>query len=308
MNHKKIIEFVDVNYGIKINSIKSLEDGVTKSLVLTSESAKYILKFALKSFEHTIKESLNVLRYLELKSFSSPKVILTNSGETNTLLEDETIAFLYHFTEGSHIEDDVDYIKLGSLVGELHEHMKDYPTSLSIHSKDYFVDRYVRILEQKEYSQKKISDYIKLGDLLWDNIKELPSGYCHGDLHLGNIIKTLDGNYSILDFDTSCLAFSAYDIMVLCNSTDYFVYQESEFEATITNINQFLLGYEQYRKLSKNEKDSLYYLIGIYHYQLQATIIEIYGIDCVDHEFIDKQYNWLMAWKLSCDQYLGVEI
>jgi Ser/Thr protein kinase RdoA (MazF antagonist) len=307
MNHKKIIEFVDVNYGIKINSIKPLEDGVTKSLVLTSESAKYILKFALKSFEHTIKESLNVLRYLELKSFSSPKVILTHSGETNTLLENETIAFLYHFTEGGHIEDDVDYIKLGSLVGELHEHMKDYPTSLSIHSKDYFVDRYIRILEQKEYSQKKISDYIDLGDLLWDNIKELPNGYCHGDLHLGNIIKTLDGNYSILDFDTSCLAFPAYDIMVICNATDYFVYIESDFETTVSNINRFLIGYEQYRKLSKNEKDSLYYLIGIYHYQLQATIIEIYGIDCVDYEFIDKQYNWLMAWKLSCDQYLGIE-
>ena len=39
---------------------------------------------------------------------------------------------------------------------------------------------------------------------------------------------------------------------------------------------------------------------------LQATIIEIYGLDCVDEQFIDNQLNWLLKWKKQSQVELSV--
>lgn len=38
----------------------------------------------------------------------------------------------------------------------------------------------------------------------------------------------------------------------------------------------------------------------VYDFQLQATIIEIYGPDCEDDEFLDNQLDWLYRWKAQC--------
>jgi hypothetical protein len=50
------------------------------------------------------------------------------------------------------------------------------------------------------------------------------------------------------------------------------------------------------------ELRAFYDLIAVYHYQLQATIIEIHGLDCVDEAFLDQQLDWLMRWKHQCEQ------
>ncbi|HBC92711.1 MAG TPA: hypothetical protein DCZ10_07340 [Pelotomaculum sp.] len=49
--------------------------------------------------------------------------------------------------------------------------------------------------------------------------------------------------------------------------------------------------------LSEAEKESFYDFIAIRHYQLQATIVEICGLDCIDKQFIDKQLSWLINWR-----------
>jgi len=46
--------------------------------------------------------------------------------------------------------------------------------------------------------------------------------------------------------------------------------------------------------------DVLYDMIAVYHFQFQATIMEIYGYDCVDSDFFDNQYDWLTKWKKQC--------
>lgn len=47
---------------------------------------------------------------------------------------------------------------------------------------------------------------------------------------------------------------------------------------------------------------AFYDLIAIYHFQLQATIIEIYGLDCVDEKLLNKRLNWLMRWCKQCER------
>ena len=60
--------------------------------------------------------------------------------------------------------------------------------------------------------------------------------------------------------------------------------------------------YLKYNSLSKAEIAAFYDLIALYHFALQATIIEIFGIDCVDKEFFDRQLNWLYKWREQREQ------
>lgn len=94
-----------------------------------------------------------------------------------------------------------------------------------------------------------------MGEKLWRRVRDLPVGNCHGDLHRGNLLEAQDGTIYLLDFDTVCRAPIMFDVMVMCDMTDYF--------------------------------------------QLQATIVEIYGIDCIDEKFVDMQLEWLKSWHSS---------
>ena len=69
---------------------------------------------------------------------------------------------------------------------------------------------------------------------------------------------------------------------------------------TVCMLEQFLKGYQRHRSLSREEKEAILDLLAVYHFQLQATIIEIYGPDCVDDEFLDNQLDWLYRWKAQC--------
>ena len=60
---------------------------------------------------------------------------------------------------------------------------------------------------------------------------------------------------------------------------------------------KFLLGYSDHHKLSREEILSFPYWVAIRHFQLHATILEIYGADCIDEDFIDGQLYWLNKWQ-----------
>lgn len=306
MNKQDITKYIKENYNIKVMSLETMVKGVSDSYILTALSAKYILKFIAKSFEPTVVNSLEILRYLEQHNYPSPKVVRTLKKEMFLTYLNGSIAVLYHYTDGTDLDENIDYTKLGQTVGKLHTLMDNYKATLKTQDKDYFINRYIKILHQKRYPTEKINAYYKLGNLLWDKVKHLPLSYCHGDLHKGNIIKDLKGNYQLLDFDTSCLGYSIHDIMLICNSTNYFYFKEDAFELTTSNFEQFIEGYEQFKILSKDQKTSFYYFMGMYHFQLQATIIEIHGINCIDHHFIDKQFEWLKQWQIKCETSLNI--
>ncbi len=69
--------------------------------------------------------------------------------------------------------------------------------------------RYIDILRRKQYP--KVEEFLTYGNALWDKVRDLPCGYCHGDMYDGNIHKTPDGKFYMLDFDTSCEGFPMYD-------------------------------------------------------------------------------------------------
>ena len=135
-----------------------------------------------------------------------------------------------------------------------------------------------------------------------DKVRDLPYGYCHGDMYDGNIHKTPDGKFYMLDFDTSCEGFPMYDPTLIGNKTHYFDFDEHGYEKSKGILSRFLPEYLKYNALSQKEINAFYDLIALYHFALQATVIENYGLDCVDNAFLDRQLDWLYRWREQCEK------
>jgi Ser/Thr protein kinase RdoA (MazF antagonist) len=307
LDEKRIFKVLLDSYNINFNTLKLLREGGCTSYLVFGENERYFMKIIPSAFMDTAKQSLSILMYLKEKGFPSPHIILTKNGfpyieEDES--DDKIFGVLFEFIDGEEPSEGEDLETIGALVGQLHSIMCEFKGELQVHGKEFFIDRYINILKKKNYDINKIEMFREYGDFLWKRVENLPRGFCHGDMYRGNFSRTSSGKYYILDFDTSCNAFPIYDIMIMCNLTNYFDFDEKGYQRSKSAFEAFLRGYTKYCTLSDNELKAFYDLVAVYHYQLQATIIEIYGLDCVDNKFLDKQLDWLMRWREQCEIFL----
>ena len=303
MDEKTLQDILALNYGIESPSLEFLREGGTTTYIVNGRS-KYLLKVIGSAFSDTARQSASIMRYLEENGFPVPKMILTNSGEAffETEIDGEKkLIVLMDFIEGDEPELEKCASEVGRLVGRFHQLMEEYPSELVYRDKEFFIGRYIEFLRKKKYP--RIKEYEELGERLWDKVKNLPQGNCHGDLHRGNLLQNADGKIYLVDFDTACCAPRMFDVMVMCDMTDYFNLKQKDIELTKEVYREFLSGYAGYHKLSREEILSFPYWIAIRHFQLQATILEIYGMDCIDEGFIDGQLYWLNKWQETMDGF-----
>ncbi|WP_082651689.1 phosphotransferase enzyme family protein [Gorillibacterium timonense] len=298
-----ILEQLNRSYPLKFDDIVFQREGGCRSYVVFSGTERYFLKVVSPVFQDTVKQSLDILIYLAQHDLSVPPVLHCNNGlpylESNE--SDESRLFvLFGYVDGREPEAGEGLEEIGSLVGRLHDAMGGYPGKLTERDKPFFIDRYLNILLQKKYPDSKLARFREYGDELWEKVKGLPRGYSHGDLHRGNLLRTLKGNDVLLDFDTSCWAYPSFDIATFCDETDYFQFDPEGYKRTTEALERFLRGYSKQRSLTDAELRSFPDWIAIRHYQLQATIIELFGLDCVDEAFLDGQLDWLMRWREQC--------
>lgn len=303
MNENEILEFLEVQYSIKIEKVEFLRDSGSVAYTVYGKNEKYFLRITKPTYYETAMSSLNIHLYLQSKECNVPKIIFTRDGKACTLFgaeEEKRYAVLYEFLEGEEVNPEQDAEEIGRLLGQFHNAMTVYTGELKEQGKDFFVERYIEILRKKNY--KWVEEYVTYGNELWESVKDLPRAYCHGDMYSGNIHKTAEGKLYLLDFDTSCLAFSMYDLVLIANRTNYFEYKEDGYEKTKEVFLRMLPEYQKVRKLSEQEIGAFYRLMALYHFALQATIVEIFGLDCIDETFIDRQLDWLYRWKEECKQ------
>ena len=297
MDEKTLQDILALNYGIESPSLEFLREGGTTTYIVNGRS-KYLLKVIGSAFSDTARQSASIMRYLEENGFPVPKTILTNSVEAffETEIDGEKkLIVLMEFIAGDEPELEKCASEVGRLVGRFHQLMEEYPSELVYRDKEFFIGRYIEFLRKKKYP--RIKEYEELGERLWDKVKNLPQGNCHGDLHRGNLLQNADGKIYLVDFDTACKAPVMFDVMVMCDMTDYFNLKQEDIELTKVVYREFLSGYVGYHKLSREEILSFPYWVAIRHFQLQATILEIYGVDCIDEGFIDGQLYWLNKWQ-----------
>ena len=308
MDERSLQDILTEKYEIESPSLEFLREGGSHTYAVNGKN-KYLLKVIGSAFSDTARQSVSIMRYLEGNGFPVPKTILTKSGEAvfETEVEGEKILIvLMGFIDGDEPELENCASEVGGLVGRFHQLMEKYPEEAILKDKEFFIGRYLEFLRKKNYP--RIAEYEELGERLWDKVKNLPQGKCHGDLHRGNLLQNSDGQIFLVDFDTVCRAPFMFDVMVMCDMTDYFNLKQEDIKLTKEVYRKFLSGYLEYHALSREEILSFPYWVAIRHFQLQATILEIYGIDCIDEGFIDGQLWWLNKWQESMADFADDEI
>jgi Ser/Thr protein kinase RdoA (MazF antagonist) len=116
----------------------------------------------------------------------------------------------------------------------------------------------------------------------------------------GNIRKTPDGKLYIHDFDTSCDGFPMYDITLICNRTEYFKYDTENFGKSNEVLARFLPEYRKHHSVSQAETDAFHAFIAVQHFSTQATVMALFGNDCLTDAELDSQLDWLYRWREQC--------
>lgn len=303
MNEEAILEFLQAQYPVTVNRVEFLRDSGSVAYTVYGENEKFFLRITKMNYYETAMNSLDIHLYLQSKDCNVPKVIFTRGGKASVPFgpeEEKRYAVLYEFLEGEEVDPERDAEEIGRLLGRFHNVMEAYAGELQTPGKEFFVERYLEILRKKNY--KRLEEYVAYGNELWESVKDLPRAYCHGDMYSGNIHKATDGMLYLLDFDTSCRAFSVYDLVLISNRTDYFVYKEDAYEKTKEVFSRVLSEYQKIRESTETEIGAFYKLLALYHFSLQATIVELFGLDCIDETFIDGQLYWLNRWREECMQ------
>lgn len=298
MEENKILVKLKENYDYKILGIDFLRNSGGTTYIVNGEEQKFFLKIAGKAFQDNIRQSVDIVRYLSSKGFSVPAIIETKSGMSVLETHDEGqeyLLVLYEYIDGKEPDLCACGEKVGELVGRLHKLLLDYKGTLVERDYRFFVERYVEILRKKNYPLVDV--YADIGAKFWERVKDCPIGVCHGDLHRGNLLETADGRIYLLDFDTICVAPRMFDVMVMCDMTDYFNLQIAGIRTTRAVYKNFLAGYAHHINLTEEELATFNDWIVIRHFQLQATIVEVFGMDCIDNNFVDKQLQWIKSWE-----------
>lgn len=177
---------------------------------------KYFLRITKPVLFDIAIESLNAHVFLQNQNFPVPTIIYTKDNSPSIQVnyeEGEHLFILYEFIKGKEVDQEQVVEEIGELVGIFHSVMKNYSGTLIKQDKYYYVDKYLDQMRLKQYP--RVDEFAAYGNSLWEKVKDLPRGYCHGDLYSGDIHKDSDGKLCIVDFDTSCEGFPMYDPVVI---------------------------------------------------------------------------------------------
>jgi len=291
---EKIIEILNQNYPLYFTRVELTRDMGSTSYTAFSGNNKYFLRVINPAFFNTAIHGAGIQIFLQNQDFPVPLIIFTKENLPFARIEGR-LYILYEFIEGDDSDPEQDAEAIGALVGKLHQVMKAYTGKLVKRDKQFYIGRYIDILRKKQYP--RVDEYIAYGDTLWDGIKDLPYGYCHGDMYDGNIRKADNGKLYIHDFDTSCEGFPMYDLALICDMTIYFDFDERNYDRSNEVLSRFMPEYRKYNSLSQAEIEAFHALIALQHFSTQATVMELFGYDCLDETDMDNQLEWLYRWR-----------
>lgn len=300
---ENLLNILNEYYSMRFETHEQLRDAGSTSFAVFSGCDKYFLRVIKPAFFDTAIIGADVQVYLQHQDFPVPPIIFTADGLPYAKTND-SLLILYEFIEGGDCDPERDAEAIGALVGRLHQVMKSYPGELIKRDKQFYIGRYIDILRKKHYP--RTGEYEAYGDALWEKIKDLPRGYCHGDMYDGNIRKAPDGKLYIHDFDTSCDGFPMYDPTLICDMTKYFEYDERNYERSNQILARFVPEYRKYNALCQEEIDAFHAMIAVQHFSTQATVMEIAGIDCLNETDMDNQLDWLYRWRKKCESEAGI--
>ncbi len=264
---------------------------------------KYILKLYRPFDTENALRSIGILEYLKRQEYPVVSIIPTKAGISHVVIDTpkgKSIAILFDFLDGPEPDLQTEIVDLARQVGRLHQVMETYPHPLPYRGKHFYVDRYLSILQELDYPPSRIADLSAYGSECWSRLECLPAGFCHGDLHTGNMRQSAQGRYVLFDFDIASRTHSLIDIATLCDASDFNRFDPAAYDRTRQVFEHFYQGYRREREISSAEIAAIFDFIPIRHYEIIATITQCQGLEELSRAFLDEQYDWLMRWRDRC--------
>lgn len=289
-------------YALPDAEVRLHRDWIGYVYTVKTQAAAYVLKLYRPFHTRFALNTVGILQYLEAREYPAARIVPAITGEAYVMVRTsagDAVAMLYDLIAGEDPDVETDLVPIAAQTGILHRVMADYTGEILQHGKAHYIDRYLQILERIEFPQDKLADVITYGAALWERFEQSPRGFCHGDLHCGNMRRDNQKRYWLFDFDAACVAHPAADIATLCDRTDYFHLQEDAFAETQRALDLFMPAYERERGSALVEADvrAVYAFIAIRHYDIQATITDCQGYTLQN---LENQHRWLMDWRELC--------
>ncbi len=291
-------------YPVRIDLIHLHRDMIGYVYIAESGAKKYILKLYRPFDTENALRSIGVLEYLKQKDYPVVALVSTRAGASHLVIDSPqgaSVAILFEYLDGLEPDLKTEMVSLARQVGRLHQVMEAYPNALLRRGKDFYIDRYVAILQELDYPPGRISDLAAYGDECWSRLEHLPAGFCHGDLHTGNMRQTAPGRYVLFDFDTASRTHALIDIATLCDASDFNRFDATAYDRTRQVFERFHQGYRREREIGDMEISAIFDFIPVRHYEIIATITQCQGIQELSQAFLDEQYDWLMRWRDLCE-------
>jgi len=315
-NHRLKHELTE-NYGISANTFELISDYCASVYIVSTPNKKYVFKLY-RTFDTEIAlQSANIMEFLWTQSFSVVPIIHTKSGHntiTVSFPEGNRAGVLYEFIDGKmgyELDSESYLTKIGEAMSLMHTLMENYDKPIVQLGKEHYVDRYINLMKEFNYSPTKIATLEEFGDILWNNVAKTKPGFCHGDLNVSNFIIAPDGQYYIFDFDCAGIAYPIKDIYCLCNMT------ETIFDFNMANVGNYIdsteklnlvrQGYEKHRILDDFDIAAVYSFIGLGCYwsagqnNKYRPLIEG-NRRWLNEKYFDIRYDWLMKWRKLCEK------
>jgi Ser/Thr protein kinase RdoA (MazF antagonist) len=292
-------------YPLHVEQLQLHRDMIGYVYIAVSGPHKYVLKLYRPFDTGNALRSIGILQYLQQQDYPAVTIVAARTGDSHILIDTPqgvSAAILFDYLDGPEPDLDTEIEDLARQVGRLHQIMASYPHPLPRRGKDFYIDRYLAILRELDYPPDRISDLAAYGAECWSRLERLPAGFCHGDLHTGNMRRTAPGRFALFDFDIASCTHALIDIATLCDDSDFNRFDAGAYDRTRQVFERFYRGYRREREISGAEIAAIFDFIPVRHYEIIATITQCQGLQELSRAFLDEQYDWLMRWKELCER------
>lgn len=310
-----LLQKINQEYGIKGKNIYLHRTSGGRVYYINCPDSRKVLKLYHPMHTEAAIQSTRIIIYLDNCNFPIVQIIPALSGEkfvTLNMPEGNCIGVLFDFAKGSCIgflhrwRDNKHPLihpkakEFGRQVALMHRLMDDYDGCIIGKGKERYIDDLIWLLRRDGHDETKIRDLEDYGNELWEMLKKLPKGFCHGDMHTGNTVY-YSGRFIWMDFDRAAISHPIIDVGWLTDGTDFNNFDNNSLERSRRLFDELYAGYSIERTLTQSEIAAVFHCIAIIHYDLLASIT-IKNNDTISHALIDEQHNWLMRWRDLCNK------
>ncbi|MEZ4813152.1 MAG: homoserine kinase [Caldisericia bacterium] len=248
------------NYSLG-NLIKQLpfsQGAVQTNILLEATTGKYVFKYYENRTENYAKCEIEILRFLEEKSFPSSVPVKMNDGGFIGMFNNKPYS-IFKYIEGKSNQD-VELSEIVKMIGRLHQVSENFRPRFSEYRDRY--DPALCLANAEKNAMKLESKSVREKRLNWlsgklegmQSISDLPKGICHLDCHPTNYLVNNGEVIALIDFDDSNYLPFLYDMA----SIIYFWAWPHRGVLIFEKVFLILSEYEKYRILQYIEKWHLF--------------------------------------------------